>query len=96
MEKRKGTVYLVGAGPGDPELITLKGKRILSGAETLVYDRLASKELLKLAPESCERIYVGKEPGRHSMKQEEINRLLVTKALEGKYVVRLKGGSSGS
>ncbi|MEY8393768.1 uroporphyrinogen-III C-methyltransferase [Lachnospiraceae bacterium 45-P1] len=92
MEKRKGTVYLVGAGPGDPELITLKGKRILSGAETLVYDRLASKELLKLAPESCERIYVGKEPGRHSMKQEEINRLLVTKALEGKYVVRLKGG----
>lgn len=90
--KQKGMVYLVGAGPGDPELLTLKGKRILSGAEVLVYDRLASKEFLKLAPESCESIYVGKEPGRHSMKQEEINQVLVTKALEGKYVVRLKGG----
>lgn len=92
MEKQKGMVYLVGAGPGDPELLTLKGKRILSGAEVLVYDRLASKEFLKLVPKSCECIYVGKEPGRHSMKQEKINEVLVTKALEGKCVVRLKGG----
>lgn len=85
-------VYLVGAGPGDPELLTLKGKRLISQAEVLVYDRLASPEFLKLAQKSCETIYVGKSPGHHSMKQEEINDVLVQYALAGKCVVRLKGG----
>ncbi len=92
MEKKFGMVYLVGAGPGDPELITVKGARLLAVAEVLVYDRLASGELLRLAPADCERIYVGKEPGRHARTQEEINRILVQKAKEGKLVVRLKGG----
>lgn len=92
MGRKDGMVYLVGAGPGDPELLTLKGKRLLSRAEVLVYDRLASGEFLKLVPDGCENIYVGKEPGRHSKKQEEINRILIEKALAGKLVVRLKGG----
>lgn len=90
--QQKGMVYLVGAGPGDEELITKKGCRLLSQAEVLVYDRLASRTFLKDVPESCQKIYVGKEPGRHSMRQEEINHVLVKKALEGKLVVRLKGG----
>lgn len=92
MRKQGGMVYLVGAGPGDEELITKKGDRLLSQAEVLVYDRLASQEFLKRIPETCEKIYVGKESGHHSMKQEEINQVLVQKALEGKMVVRLKGG----
>lgn len=92
MKRQDGMVYLVGAGPGDEELITKKGARLLSQAEVLVYDRLASQEFLKEIQESCEKIYVGKESGRHSMKQEEINQVLVSKALEGKLVVRLKGG----
>lgn len=92
MSGEKGMVYLVGAGPGDPELLTLKGRRILSEAEVLVYDRLASREFLQWVPKDCKKVYVGKEPGRHSMKQEEINRLLVEWALKGKRVVRLKGG----
>jgi len=90
--EKKGMVYLVGAGPGDPELLTLKGKRLVSQAEVLVYDRLASPEFLNLAPENCEKVYVGKAPGHHSMKQEEINQILVKYGLEGKRVVRLKGG----
>ncbi len=89
---KKGMVYLVGAGPGDPELLTLKGKRLLQNAEVLVYDRLASPEFLKLVPDTCEVVYVGKEPGHHSMKQEEINQILVKYGLEGKQIVRLKGG----
>lgn len=87
-----GKVYLVGAGPGDPELLTIKGKRLLSQAEVLVYDRLASPEFVKLVPDTCEKIYVGKVPGHHSMKQEEINQVLVKYGLMGKKVVRLKGG----
>lgn len=87
-----GMVYLVGAGPGDPGLLTRRGQWVLSCAGVLVYDRLASWELLSLAPKNCERIYVGKTAGQHSMKQEEINRLLVEKAREGRPVVRLKGG----
>ena len=87
-----GMVYLVGAGPGDPELLTLKGKRLLSQAEVLVYDRLASPEFLNMVPETCEKIYVGKVPGNHSMAQEEINQVLVQHALKGKTIVRLKGG----
>lgn len=87
-----GMVYLIGAGPGDPELLTIKGKRLLSQAEVLVYDRLASPELLAMAPAECEKIYVGKIPGHHSMAQEEINQVLVRYALKGKKIVRLKGG----
>lgn len=85
-------VYLVGAGPGDEDLMTQKGRRLLAQAEVLVYDRLASAEFLRQVPGGCETIYVGKESGRHSMKQEEINQVLVRKALEGKLVIRLKGG----
>ena len=92
MNEKKGMVFLVGAGPGDPELLTLKGKRLLSQAEVLVYDRLASPEFLKMVPDTCEKVYVGKAPGYHSMVQEEINQILVKFGLEGKNVVRLKGG----
>lgn len=92
MAGKTGKVYLVGAGPGDPGLLTVKGQALLAMAEVLVYDRLASPALLELAPEGCENIYVGKESGRHTMRQEEINQILVEKAGEGKLVVRLKGG----
>jgi uroporphyrinogen III methyltransferase/synthase len=87
-----GIVYLVGAGPGDPGLITVKGLECIKKAEVLVYDRLASKRLLSFAPRNCEMIYVGKLPDRHTLRQEEINQLLVDKGLEGKIVTRLKGG----
>jgi uroporphyrinogen III methyltransferase/synthase len=89
---KAGIVYLVGAGPGDPGLITVKGLECIRRAEVLVYDRLAGKRLLSFAPRGCEMIYVGKLPDRHTLRQEEINRLLVDKALEGKVVTRLKGG----
>lgn len=88
----KGYVYLVGAGPGDPKLITIKGSECIAKADVLVYDRLASRRLLTLARPDCELIYVGKSPDRHTLKQEEINQLLVDKGLEGKIVTRLKGG----
>lgn len=88
----KGYVYLVGAGPGDPKLITIKGSECIAKAEVLVYDRLASRRLLTLARPECELIYVGKSPDRHTLRQEEINQLLVDKGLEGKIVTRLKGG----
>lgn len=90
----KGFVTLIGAGPGDPELLTLKGKKAITQAEVLIYDRLASEELLEYASAGCEKIYVGKRSGYHSMKQEEINQVIVKKALEHKNVVRLKGGDS--
>ena len=89
---RKGKVYLIGAGPGDPELITLKGIRILRTANVVVYDALVSDELLFEVPQSVEKIYVGKRAGKHCMKQSEINAILLEKAQEGKTVVRLKGG----
>lgn len=85
-------VYLVGAGPGDPGLITVKGLECLRRAEVVVYDRLAAPALLAEAPESCERIYVGKASSRHALSQDEINALLVQKAAAGLRVVRLKGG----
>ena len=85
-------VYLVGAGPGDPGLFTLKGAELLRQADVIIYDRLANPILLKLAPEEAERIYVGKLPHRPRLKQEQINTLLVEKARSGKTVVRLKGG----
>jgi uroporphyrinogen III methyltransferase/synthase len=85
-------VYLVGAGPGDPGLITAKGLRCLRDAEVVVYDRLVDCRLLEEAPTDAEMVNVGKARGHHQMRQEEINQLLVEKALEGKMVVRLKGG----
>ncbi len=87
-----GTVYLVGAGPGDPGLITVRGAEVLSAADVVVYDRLASPALLDLAPADAERVYAGKEPGRSALPQEQINRLLVERSLAGFAVVRLKGG----
>ena len=89
---RRGKVWIVGAGPGDPELITVKGLRVLREADVVLYDRLVHPKLLEEVREGAELIYVGKAPGRHAMSQDEINRLLVEKALEGKTVVRLKGG----
>ncbi|WP_458122413.1 uroporphyrinogen-III C-methyltransferase [Paenibacillus sp. Z6-24] len=87
-----GKVYLVGAGPGALKLITLRGWECIGLADAVVYDRLASPRLLKQAKPGAEKIYVGKLPDRHTMKQEEINQLLVDLALQGKTVVRLKGG----
>ncbi len=85
-------VYLVGAGPGDPGLITVKALELIKKADVIIYDRLVSKDLLKHAKEGAELIYVGKREGRHSFTQEEINKLLLEKAEEGRIVVRLKGG----
>ncbi len=90
--KSKGKVYLVGAGPGAPGLITVRGVDVLRQAEVVVYDYLASPKLLKYAPPDAELIYVGKKSGRHTMKQQDITKLLAGKAEEGKRVVRLKGG----
>ena len=91
-EKLSGKVYLVGAGPGDPGLITVKGLRCLQEAQVVLYDRLLDPSLLEAAPESAERVYVGKERNRQAMTQHEINRFLIDQASEGKVVVRLKGG----
>lgn len=92
MSSRPGVVYLVGAGPGDPRLITLLGLERLRQADVVVYDRLVSEALLAEAPPGAERIFVGKAPGEHSCRQEEINALLVHHARAGRMVVRLKGG----
>ena len=86
------TVYLVGAGPGDPELLTVKGADVLRRADVVVYDRLSVSSLLDLAPPDAERLSVGKTPGHPSMAQDEINALLVSRGRAGKEVVRLKGG----
>ena len=87
-----GTVYLVGAGPGDPSLITVRGLDVLRSADVVVYDRLVHVDLLRAPRSRAKRIYVGKAPGRHVMAQDEINRLLVAQAQAGRRVVRLKGG----
>lgn len=92
MEKTKGTVYLVGAGPGDDGLLTVKAKQILEKAEVVVYDRLVGPRILSILPDFAEKINVGKNVGNHPVPQEEINHILLNKALEGKLVVRLKGG----
>ncbi|MGH9186463.1 MAG: uroporphyrinogen-III C-methyltransferase [Acidimicrobiales bacterium] len=86
------TVYLVGAGPGDPGLLTVRGAEVLARAEVVVYDRLSVSSLLDLAPPAAERISVGKSPGRATLTQEEINALLVLRGRAGQEVVRLKGG----
>lgn len=88
----KGFVWLVGAGPGAPDLITLRGARLLGEADAVVYDELASRELLSNCLPACELHFVGKRAGRHSAGQTDINRLLVSLAGSGKKVVRLKGG----
>ncbi|MEM2093501.1 MAG: uroporphyrinogen-III C-methyltransferase [Candidatus Bathyarchaeia archaeon] len=87
-----GKVYLVGAGPGDPKLLTLRAVEVLKEADVVIYDRLVNREILKLAPESAEKIYAGKASGKHTLSQEEINSLIVKAAMDGKTVVRLKGG----
>lgn len=87
-----GKVYLVGSGPGDPELLTLKARRLIDSAEVIIYDQLPGKTILESMPEGAEKIDVGKYAGSHTMTQSEINEVLVQKAKEGKMVVRLKGG----
>ncbi|MDQ6677544.1 MAG: uroporphyrinogen-III C-methyltransferase [Acidobacteriota bacterium] len=87
-----GKVYLTGAGPGDPELITLKARRVLESADCILYDNLANPALLELAPEHAERLYVGKKKSAHAFPQEEIAAMLIKRAQAGKTVVRLKGG----
>jgi len=88
----RGKVYLVGAGPGDPGLITVKGMDCLKQADVVVYDHLLDEQLLNVAPPQAERIYAGKRAAQHALEQDEINAFLVDKAREGKVVVRLKGG----
>lgn len=88
----KGKVYLIGAGPGDPDLITVKGSKLLGVADIIVYDRLANPELLSFTSDQSEHLYVGKKPGQPSVSQDQINRILINNALEGKIVARLKGG----
>ena len=92
MSQKIGKVYLVGGGCGDPELLTLKGKRVLSRCDAVVYDALVNPALLEYVPADCERIYVGKRAAHHALPQNEINDLLVKLGCEGKTVVRLKGG----
>lgn len=87
-----GIVYLIGAGPGDPDLITVKGLKCLQRAETVIYDRLANPALLEETPPTAVRIFAGKAPGHHTLSQAQINHLLIEDARQGKTVVRLKGG----
>jgi uroporphyrinogen III methyltransferase/synthase len=90
--KSKGVVYLVGAGPGDAGLLTLRGAELLKRADVVVYDALVNKELLSLAPKNAEVIYGGKRAKEHAIPQDQLNKLLIEKASKGKTVVRLKGG----
>ena len=87
-----GKVYLVGAGPGDIGLVTLRAKACIEQADVIIYDHLANPEMLGWAREGAEIIYAGKTAGDHALKQDEINRLLIEKARAGNQVVRLKGG----
>ena len=87
-----GKVYLVGAGPGDPQLLTIKAVKVLKEADVVIYDRLVGEEILCLAPQSAEMIYVGKRTGKHEVPQDKITELIVEKAQGGGKIVRLKGG----
>ncbi len=87
-----GKVFLIGAGPGDPELLTVKGARLLQAADVIVYDRLANADLLDYCRPDAEFIYAGKAPQKHRLSQDEINKILVEKGQAGFQVVRLKGG----
>lgn len=91
-KKTQNKVYLVGAGPGDPGLITVRGAQVLGRADVVIYDFLSDPALLAYAPAAVEKIYVGKSGSRHTMEQDDINALIVKKGLQGKTVVRLKGG----
>jgi uroporphyrinogen III methyltransferase/synthase len=88
----KAKVYLVGAGPGDPALITVRGRACIQNADVIIYDYLASPALLKYARQSAELIYVGKKGGDHTLSQDEINALILQKAKSGGIICRLKGG----
>jgi uroporphyrinogen III methyltransferase/synthase len=88
----RGRVYLVGAGAGDPDLITMKAVKALKDADIVVFDRLLATEVMNIVPETAEKIYVGKSSGEHTIPQQQISRILVEKARLGKKVVRLKGG----
>jgi len=90
--QKTGKLYLVGAGPGDADLLTMQAYRLITTATTVVYDRLVSDEIMALLPVTATKIYVGKAPGKHHMPQEQINELIVDLALKGTDVVRLKGG----
>jgi uroporphyrin-III C-methyltransferase/precorrin-2 dehydrogenase/sirohydrochlorin ferrochelatase len=91
-ELHRGEVYLIGAGPGDPDLLTFKAVRLLQHADVVLYDRLVSPGVLEMARRDAERIYVGKRRADHALPQQDINQLLLELALEGKHVARLKGG----
>ena len=92
MKEKQGKVWLVGAGPGDEGLFTLKGKAILESADVVVYDKLVGQGIMAMIPSYVRKISVGKESGYHPIPQEEINRILLKEAQKGNRVVRLKGG----
>ncbi len=92
MIAKKGKLWIVGAGPGDIDLLTVKAVRVISTADVLVYDKLVSKDILALAPAPCSKIFVGKTRGKHTLPQDRISQLLVDQTLAGLQVVRLKGG----
>ncbi|MEE9459355.1 MAG: uroporphyrinogen-III C-methyltransferase, partial [Candidatus Bathyarchaeia archaeon] len=87
-----GKVYLVGSGPGDLGLLTLKGLELLKKADVIIYDRLVSKAILRQIPSKTKKLYVGKSTGKHSVPQDKINELIIKEVTQGKRVVRLKGG----
>ncbi|MGE7646284.1 uroporphyrinogen-III C-methyltransferase [Peribacillus frigoritolerans] len=88
----KGKVYIVGAGPGDPDLITVKAIKCIAEADVILYDRLVNRELLSYGKPEAEYIYCGKAPGKHCVPQEDIHQLLISKSMERKTIARLKGG----